>query len=220
MYTTYNCLNVSPGVDGAPVTYTVPAEKYISLVSQADANAKAVDDIFLNGQTYANQNGVCIAIYYNAAQSVTLTKSCSTGYVGTSVTYTVPAGKYSSTVSQAAADAQATADINANGQNYANTNGTCRQVVTITTRNPNGLTGYWVWLVNTVTGEQYDFAMPTAAQTTTIQVPTGTYNLTLTNPNGTANLHSFMAGCTGEGIDGTTLSNVSFYSGCSTVAIN
>lgn len=51
--------------------------------------------------------------------------NCSPGYSGSQVIYTVPGGTYTSTVSQAEADAQATDDINANGQNYANTHGTC-----------------------------------------------------------------------------------------------
>ncbi len=64
--------------------------------------------------------------YTNAAQSKAFTKnSCGTGYQGSQVTYTVAAGKYTSTVSQADANSKATADINANGQNYANTNGSC-----------------------------------------------------------------------------------------------
>lgn len=64
--------------------------------------------------------------YYNSQQSQSFTRNnCNTGFTGSTVTYTVPAGKYSSTVSQAAADQQAINDINANGQNYANTNGAC-----------------------------------------------------------------------------------------------
>ena len=64
--------------------------------------------------------------YFNAQQSQTFTRNnCGTGGQAGSVTYTVPPGEYSSTVSQAAADQLATNDMNANGQNYANTNGTC-----------------------------------------------------------------------------------------------
>jgi hypothetical protein len=68
--------------------------------------------------------------YYNAAQSQNFTRNnCPSGYTGSTVTYTVPAGTYSSTTSQAAADQLAMNDINANGQNYANTNGTCTQTI-------------------------------------------------------------------------------------------
>ena len=44
---------------------------------------------------------------------------------GETVTYSVPYGKYTSTVSQTDADSQADADIAANGQAYANANGNC-----------------------------------------------------------------------------------------------
>jgi len=64
--------------------------------------------------------------YYNTAASVTLNKQgCGGGSMGSAVTYTVPANKYSSTVSQADAQSKATNDLNTNGQNYANANGQC-----------------------------------------------------------------------------------------------
>jgi len=70
-------------------------------------------------------------VYMNIAQSQTFIRNnCSPGETGGAVIYTVAAGTYSSTVSQAAADALATADITANGQTYANSNGTCTQVST------------------------------------------------------------------------------------------
>lgn len=64
--------------------------------------------------------------YYNIAKSQSFTKNnCTSGYLGSSYTYTVPAGKYMSIVSQANADQMAQNDIDANGQTTANTNGTC-----------------------------------------------------------------------------------------------
>lgn len=44
---------------GSPFTYTVPAYKYNSLISQADADQKAQTDINTNGQTMANTNSIC-----------------------------------------------------------------------------------------------------------------------------------------------------------------
>lgn len=74
--------------------------------------------------------------YYNAAQSQSFTKNnCPSGQNGSIVIYSVPAGKYSSTVSQADANSKATTEINAQGQTYANNNGGCQldidQYVTI-----------------------------------------------------------------------------------------
>lgn len=67
-------------------------------------------------------------IYSNVEKSQSFTRNnCGLGYQGSSVTYTVPAGKYTSTISQADADQKATNEINANGQNKANTDGNCVQ---------------------------------------------------------------------------------------------
>lgn len=68
--------------------------------------------------------------YYNQTTSANFTKNnCGTGYTGSVVRYTVASNQYSSTISQADANSKATADVNANGQNYANTNGTCTVAV-------------------------------------------------------------------------------------------
>src|SRR6185295_10990295 len=117
------------GFTGSDIMYTVPANKYSSAVSQTDADAKATADINSNGQDYANANGTCVidpTTYYNLVQSKSFTRNdCGSGSTGSQVIYTVPADQYSSTLSQADADAKATADINSNGQDYANANGTC-----------------------------------------------------------------------------------------------
>ena len=49
--------SIKTGNISFPVIYTVPEGKYASTISQADANQKAIDDINLNGQNYADQNG-------------------------------------------------------------------------------------------------------------------------------------------------------------------
>lgn len=51
--------------------------------------------------------------------------NCGTGSTGSSVTYIVPAGTYTSFVSKEDANNKAQADVNTNKQNYANVNGTC-----------------------------------------------------------------------------------------------
>lgn len=66
-------------------------------------------------------------VYSNAATSQTFTRSnCPAGDTAGSVVYTVPAGKYTTTVSQAAANTQAVTDLTLNGQTYANANGACK----------------------------------------------------------------------------------------------
>ena len=118
----------APGYKGSSVTYVVPAGKYNSTISQLDANNKAWTEVLANRQSYANVNGTCIftGIYYNIKRNSTLAKNdCAPGYKGSSVTYIVPAGKYSSTISQEDANNKAWAEVLANRQTYANTNGTC-----------------------------------------------------------------------------------------------
>jgi YD repeat-containing protein len=114
-------------VSPSSITYTVPAGTYSSLISQADADSKAQADKTANGQNYANAHSTCT--YYNAVLSQNYTRTCSCGFTGSSVAYTVAAGAYSSLISQADADSKAQTDQTANGQNYANTNGTCTQTL-------------------------------------------------------------------------------------------
>ena len=84
-----------------------------------------------------------VATYYSAAASGSFVKNdCgNSDGPGPAVIYTVPARKYTSTTSQAAADALAVADVNANGQRYANLNGTCATEIKFTLfvpSSPNG----------------------------------------------------------------------------------
>lgn len=120
-YTRNNC---GAGFNGSTITYTVPAGTYTSNVSQADADAQATTDLTTNGQAYANANGYCWQ-YENTAYSKVFVRECGTNLYGTNVTYTVPAGRYTSSVSQQDAQNKAIIDAETNGQEYANTNGQC-----------------------------------------------------------------------------------------------
>jgi hypothetical protein len=77
---------------------------------------------------YQGQPEIC-DYFYNAAASQNFTKQCSSGYVGSSVTYTVPAGRYSGQT-QAEADAKAQSEITFKGQAFADQNGTCHMSCT------------------------------------------------------------------------------------------
>jgi hypothetical protein len=129
---TFTRNNCGVGYIGGSVSYTIPASTYFSFSSQGDADAKAQNDVDQNGQSYANANGSCTQVWYNTQQSGSFTPSnCGYGYSGVPISYTVAANTYSSTTSQAAADQLAVNDVNANGQTYANTNGTCTGTGTI-----------------------------------------------------------------------------------------
>jgi len=75
--------------------------------------------------TFVYDNIPSRAAYANREMSQTFRKQCGTGQVGSSVLYLVPAGTYTSSISQQDADNKAINDINLNGQNYANQHGEC-----------------------------------------------------------------------------------------------
>ena len=90
------------------------------LVLIRDQDKNIVKKICYN---YAGQAENCTQ-YGNVPKSGIYTKVCTGGLTGSSVTYTVPADTYFA-LTQLAADQLAQNDVNANGQAYANANGTC-----------------------------------------------------------------------------------------------
>ena len=123
LFTKYNCPS---GGFGSSVLFNQAAGVVTSTISQEDADSKGLDRFNIDGQVYANNDALATCTFYNIAKSITRNKSnCGTGTYGSAVTYTVPAGKYSSATSQADADQQAQNDLNSNSTNYINTNGTC-----------------------------------------------------------------------------------------------
>ncbi len=118
--------NCGPGGTGGTVTYTIAAGSYTSSISQDDADTQAANAVLTSGQAYANANASCSYIYYSNAQYGNWTRNnCGPNGQGEEVVYTIPAGSYTSTVSQSDADGQALAALNAGGQAYANANGGC-----------------------------------------------------------------------------------------------
>lgn len=118
VFTKNDCL---AGYIGSKVAYTIPAGKYTSSISQTDVDQKVQNELNTNGQAYANTNGNCIKLYYNTAQSQNFIKeNCPIGSIGGTITYTVPASKYFSTVDTATANQIARDEIKANGQAFAN----------------------------------------------------------------------------------------------------
>ncbi len=123
------------GYTGSTETFAVAANNYSSTISQEDANARATEELNAYKQLYANAYGTCTLkqgiIFYNSKLTATVNKNnCGSGYTGSLVTYTVPANKYSSAISQNDAENKASADLNANKQAYANANGICTPNVT------------------------------------------------------------------------------------------
>jgi hypothetical protein len=88
----------TPAAQGTPITITVPAGQYKSVISQALADAAALNA----ATTQAMSQLVCT--YYNAPQTATVT--CANN---STQTVTIAAGQFTSTSSQADADQQALA---------------------------------------------------------------------------------------------------------------
>ena len=116
---------------GEELEYVVEAGKYTSIISQSDADNKAMRDIEQNGQNWVNEHGRCITIlWYNVKKSKSFRKNdCDPDTEeGSLVTMTIEAGQFSSTISQEDADRKAEAELNAKGQDYANSHGTCNTI--------------------------------------------------------------------------------------------
>lgn len=112
-------------IDAKGMKMSYEYDKLNRLLNIKDQNG----DIIKN---YRYNLGSSSGVYYNTAKSANFIKNnCATGQMGSSVTYTVPANTYSSTVSQSAANALADAAIANNGQAYANTNGVCTNTVDV-----------------------------------------------------------------------------------------
>lgn len=116
---------------GEELEYVVEAGKYTSIISQSDADDKAMKDIEQNGQNWVNEHGRCITIlWYNVKKSKSFRKNdCDPDTEeGSLVTMTIEAGQFSSTISQEDADRKAEAELDAKGQDHANSYGTCNTI--------------------------------------------------------------------------------------------
>ncbi|NML22434.1 hypothetical protein HHL16_16235 [Pseudoflavitalea sp. G-6-1-2] len=107
---------------GNSIFYDYDGEGRLVMIRDQDNNI--VKRICYN---YLGKEEICGPLFYkNAAISANFTKGdCPGGVPGSVVSYLVPAGKHISIISQADADQKATADLQANGQHYADSIGTC-----------------------------------------------------------------------------------------------
>ena len=156
----------SDSARGTLYTYTVPANRYGSTTSLADANAKAKKEISDSGQVYANRTGTCY--FYSDPQSLTKQKSCATGYIGSNETFRVGYAYDSSTTSKADANQKASLYVANNAQKYADSVGQC-QVCNLFLSRKSGATLSGIFTVsikNKLTGESLyskTFSDPTDA---------------------------------------------------------
>ncbi len=136
--------------------------------------------------SYSGQVEECpgTTVYSNAIRQETFTRNnCGTGYVGSNVTYTVPAGTYTSLINVEDANQKALDDIAANGQAYANANGTCSpSPVLHTLRGFNAAgTDFTVAFTNTSTSfTTYYFFNDGTWNQSIGQLAEGVYDITIT----------------------------------------
>lgn len=139
--------------------------------------------------------------------------NCGTGYMGSTVSYVVLPATYSSTISQQDADQQAINATAANGQNYANANGTCidNTHTTLTSSNLVGVSGFTAVFTNVSTSQQYTFTISSASGIQTLgTIPNATYNVTISKSgNSVSYIFSIGSNCNiGRGGTSATFSNV------------
>ncbi|TKC12043.1 hypothetical protein FA048_00035 [Pedobacter polaris] len=124
-YTYFDGIGSRSAIDAKGLKMDYEYDELNRLINIRDQNGDIV-------KNYRYNQGTANAYYYNAAITAKFTKNdCASGLLGSPVSYTVPANTYGSATSQAAADAMATATLTANGQAYANANGTCATGVVV-----------------------------------------------------------------------------------------
>ncbi|MFT3948314.1 MAG: DUF5977 domain-containing protein [Agriterribacter sp.] len=116
--------------------------------------------------------------FFNTAQSGLFTRACTGCLVAPAVTYTVPAGTYTSNASQSDADQQALDDIAANGQAYANANGTCGPPPNAGINATSSISSdVYIILTNNCTGTDYSYTLNANSTQSLGPFPSGTYTI-------------------------------------------
>jgi hypothetical protein len=116
--------NCTDGGQGSSVNYPVNANKYSSVISKADANQQAQQEINQYGQIHANDIGVC-TWYNNSLSAVYYNETCQEWETPFPYQVSINPGSISSLISKQDANQKAQQEA----QNLANTNGLCTQKV-------------------------------------------------------------------------------------------
>ncbi len=139
------------------------------------------------GQPEDCPNGSGTTLYQSDAMSQIFTKNdCPDCQVGSQVSYSLPFGAYTSTVSKIAANQLALADLNTNGQINANNAGACSPGtgIVISYANPGLYSGYTATYTNLSTSQVYVFNVPGNATGNLGCIPAGAYSLEIVKAGG------------------------------------
>ncbi|KIC89215.1 DUF5977 domain-containing protein [Flavihumibacter sp. ZG627] len=130
--------------------------------------------------------------FYNDDKSGTYSRSnCASGYTGGSYYVNIPAGMFSSTVSKADANNQATAY----GQAQANIYGACTSSTVSLLCNNNVSNGtFFISFFNESTGASYNFTSSYGYGVTLGSIPAGNYTISIT-PTRFDTMYFYTAGC-------------------------
>lgn len=120
-YTYKHLAGIKTITDASNRTTTYNYDGFNRLIEIIDKDGKVIKK---NEYSYAAMQLEKLGLYVNETQSgVFNTQYCNSGYRGSQITYYVPLGTYYSVISVADANAKAQADLQINGQAYANRSG-------------------------------------------------------------------------------------------------
>jgi YD repeat-containing protein len=219
LYTKNDCID---GGVGSDVTDTVPEGKYTSTISLADANTKAINDLYANGQNNANANGYCTWTNDDLSGDY-YTQFCGAGKTIKVPYYeSIPPGMFTSTISVADANNKALQYA----QEQANEYGECTS--------PSIYLYYessapdWVSVEMHSTSnydDAYYFDIPSGRpeySSGNVVVKAGYYDITFI-PGSTSYYHDYLVGCDGfeqdNWDDSYTFSSILITDDCNSIDI-
>ncbi len=181
-YTYVPLIGVKTITDSKGLTTYYEYDSFNRLQYIKDQNFNVLQKYCYNylGQQTDCTGSTTVTTYKNIYKSSTFTKeACGAGTIGSTYVYSVPAGIYSSTLSQADANAQADNEILANGQNFTNANAVCIELPSA----PAGLA------FNNATASTINFSWNAAARATGYKIyKDGIYVSSVTAPTTSGSL--------------------------------
>lgn len=193
-----NLIGINYQRDISGIVFRYEYDSYGRLAYLKDGNGMILKKICYNysgGQEICGGNTTQGLYSNNLLSQIFSPTNCSQCSTPVPIEYIVPAGTYTSTVSQSAADQLALNDISQNGQQYANSNGVCSTTGALVYYNNTAFaSGFYAVYTNISSGISYSFLIPSSGSGALGCLPSGTYTLNITKTNNIQNL-IFSNGC-------------------------